>query len=287
MRDFLKKKFSILFFLYCLVFIFAETSIAATSGEELYEQGKYKEAYDVFTKADMDNPKKIHNRYNRGCAAVKMQDLNAGEAAFTSVLTRTDDSDMRFRAFYNRGITAFNKGDIGSAIDDFKEALKLNPLDEDARFNLELALFKKKSSEQREKEHKNDKDGQDKSQDSSKSKDKEDKTDQKNTPDNKKDNEDSQQNDKKQENNKTDNTGEKGIKQDTKKDKDISGELKGAGQENNTLQKESLKRPEVSGLQIDRNKADALLENVNDDLSILMKAMKKQKKQVGKSGKTW
>ncbi len=289
MRDSFKKTFISLFFLLCSgLSIFVATSIfAATSGEELYKQGKYKDAYDAFTKADMDNPKKIYNRYNRGCAAVKIQDIKAGEAAFTSVLTRADDPDIRFRAFYNRGIAVFKKGDMESAIDDFKDALKLNPLDEDARFNFELALLKRKLSEQKKKEQKKDKDGQsDKSQDSSKSGDKEDKTGQKHAQDNKKDTENSQQNDKKQKNRQKDNTGEQGMKQETKQDKDLSGNLTGAENEDNNRPKLGEKSP-VSESQMDRNKAEALLENVNDDFSVLMKAMKKQKKQVSKSGKKW
>lgn len=289
MRDSLKKTFISLSFLICLgIFMFAATSVlAAASGEELYKQGKYKEAYDAFTKADMDNPKKIYNRYNRGCAAVKIDDVKSGEAAFTSVLTRTDDPDIRFRAFYNRGVTAFKKGDMGSAIDDFKNALKLNPEDEDARFNLELALLQKKLSEQKGNGQKKDEDSQpEKSQDPSKSEDKEDNTGQKHVKDNKKDTGNSQQNDKKQNDRQEDNTGGQDMEQDTEQDKDLSGNLAATEKEDNN-RLESMEESPVSESHMNKNKAEALLENVNDDFSILMKEMKKQKKQIGESGKKW
>ncbi len=288
------KKVIFLFFIIsglCLSLFTPEFVFAEPSGEELYRQGKYKEAYNAFTKADMDRPKDIYNRYNRGCAAVRIKDNKAAAAAFTSVLNRAaDDSDIRFKTFYNRGITAFKQGDMNMAVDDFKSALKLNPLDKDALFNFELALLQKKISEQ--KKHDQEKDKKD---DSSKDKGK-DKKDKKDKKPEQKDSENSQKNKKNQDNKQTDNTDNKkgqkdkessrqGEKQDRNKDKDtdLSGSLSGSDQKNQPKPD----APLPGKLQMDRNRAKALLDNVHDDPSAAMKAMKTEEKQVSSSGKKW
>ena len=48
----------------------------AEQPDDLYREGKFSEAEKAYTKADMDNPRDIRYRYNRGCAA--FQNKNPG-----------------------------------------------------------------------------------------------------------------------------------------------------------------------------------------------------------------
>ena len=140
-------------------------TIAAENPDELYRQGRYAEAEQAYAQYDMDHPKDIRYRYNRGCATYRNSDYEGAMAAFASVLRRAKDDRMRFKAAYNSGNTAFKQGDFESAVAHYKQAIIYNPENEDARHNLELALIalaksKKDESEKPTSQHQKNEEGQ-------------------------------------------------------------------------------------------------------------------------------
>ncbi len=112
---------------------------AAESPDELYRKGRFAEAEEAYAQGDMDNPKDLRYRYNRGVAAYQKGDYQTAAAAFASVLRRSQNDDLRFKAAYNLGNTKFKQQDYKSAIEHYKKALAQDPASEDARHNLELA----------------------------------------------------------------------------------------------------------------------------------------------------
>ncbi|MGD8650175.1 MAG: tetratricopeptide repeat protein, partial [Desulfobacterales bacterium] len=135
-----------------LLLLLPHTGRADNPPDELYRQGRYEDAEKAYAKADMDHPKDIRFRYNRGCAAFQNGQYKEADAAFSSVMRRAKDGNVRFRAAYNLGNTAYKQEDYASAAEFFKAALTANPTSEDARYNLELALraiekMKQKQSE--------------------------------------------------------------------------------------------------------------------------------------------
>jgi Ca-activated chloride channel family protein len=129
----------------CVLFaslIFVSQALATKKPDELYEQGRFAEAEKAYARLDMDHPKDSRYRYNRGCAAYQNADYQGAMAALNSVSKRTKDKEMRFRATYNLGNTAFKLGDMESAVQYYKRAILSKPDSEDARYNLELALRK-------------------------------------------------------------------------------------------------------------------------------------------------
>ena len=283
MKDYFKRGLISLFFIITLPAL----CMAEKSGAALYQQGKFKEALQVFTKADMDHPREVRFRYNRGCAAFQDSDMDASEAAFTSVLKRTDDTDIRFRSFYNRGVAGFKKKDFAAASKDFKAALKLNPADEDARYNYELSLRRKKKA--KEQKNQTGETPEDKNPDPSEKDGKasEKKDSQKEQADSK--NKERPDQDKtKDPSQKEEGQGRRGNQQDRPKEKpeDLSGDLEGKDT-SDPLNEKVPQPPPLTDSRMAENKAEALLENVKDDRSILLNAMKAQEKEAGKSGKKW
>ena len=282
MKDCLK---STLYSIFVLIILFRTSpfAFAENKGEELYRQGKFKEALEAFTQADKDNPKDVRFRYNRGCAAFQNEDLEGSEAAFASVLKRTDDQNMRFRALYNRGAAAFKKGDMGKAVSDFKEALKINPTDQDARYNFELALRMKKEAEEKEKDSEGEK-----GEGTSEKNGEQNQSEKSDNPEGAKDESPSKGQQEKDQNQGSPDQDGKGEEEEKPQDKskDLSGDLTGTNNDGNA-KKEMLHNAPVSDAQMARNKAEALLENVQDDRSVLLEAMKGQKKEISRSGKRW
>lgn len=113
---------------------------ATDSADNLYRQGRFSEAAEAYARKDMDHPGDIRYRYNRGCAAFQNGQYAEAAAAFTSTLRRAEDPQMRFKAVFNLGNTAFKQGDFTSAAGYYKQALTELPDNMDAKHNLELAL---------------------------------------------------------------------------------------------------------------------------------------------------
>jgi Ca-activated chloride channel family protein len=123
-----------------LALIFSTHALAGESPDKLYNQGRFAEAEKAYAEADMDHPKDIRYRYNRGCAAYQNSDFKGAMAAFSSVLRRAEEDETRFKATYNLGNAAYKQGDFESAVAYYKQAILYNPESEDARYNLELSL---------------------------------------------------------------------------------------------------------------------------------------------------
>jgi Ca-activated chloride channel family protein len=272
--------------------VLSAPSLAAESPDELYRQGRFAEAEKAYARSDMDNPKDIRYRFNRGCAAYHNADFKEASAAFSSVLKRSDNEEIQFKAVYNLGNTAFKKGDFESAVAQYKEAILLNPENEDAKYNLELALrelekLKKKKSEAQKKTDQK-KSGQ--------SKDKGDRT---KSGENKEGSDQNQSQEKDQR--KGDATKQSGKKEDSKQKKDESaGEGQRAEQEpprdlsgeltplQDIPDHDKDQTPGQTGPMLDRKKAEALLDNLKEDRSRFLRfQIPEDKKRGVPSGKDW
>ncbi len=120
--------------------ILATPASAAENPDELYRKGLFAEAEKGYARMDMDHPQDIRYRYNRGCAAYQNSDYTQATEAFSNVLTRAKDVEMRFKAAYNLGNTAYKQGDFESAVAYYRQSIRYNPESQDAWHNLELAL---------------------------------------------------------------------------------------------------------------------------------------------------
>lgn len=129
------------------VIVFFDTAMAVENPDELYRQGHFKEAEKVYAQMDMDYPKDLRFRYNRGCAAYQNSDYQIATAAFSSVLRRAEDKEVLFKAAYNLGNTFFKQGDFETAAAYYQKAITFNPESEEAKYNFELSLREQEKQE--------------------------------------------------------------------------------------------------------------------------------------------
>jgi len=121
----------------------------ASRGQQLYEQGKYLEAYEAF-QAVVRQQGGPDLRYNSGNALYRMKQYSEAAKAWRDGMSGGSE-DLRQHAFYNMG-NAFVRasedanalsGYLERAVDAYEEALRLDPGDGDAKWNLEIALLKR------------------------------------------------------------------------------------------------------------------------------------------------
>jgi len=276
---------------------FAAPATAGENPDELYRAGRFEEAQKAYAAMDMDNPKDIRYRYNRGCAAYQDGQYEKALASFSSVMRRAEDKDVRFKAAYNLGNTAFKQGDFESAATHYRQALLHNPSSEDARYNLELTLraLEKQKKERMEEPKSQPGGGEDPQGEKETGKDRteeekasQEKADEKRSERRKKTEEkgdarpepqkESAQN--KEEGTRKTQTPEK------EKAEDLSGELKPL-QDLPEMKKED-ESSEPAGSGIDRKKAEALLDNVKENHGKILRFLIPREKQHGvPSGKDW
>ncbi len=77
--------------------------------------------------------------YNAAQAYLVLGNLDAAEAALEQAL-RTADDEMIRRAYYNLGEVYFTRTEYAESVAAYQQVLLRDPTDEDARYNLELAL---------------------------------------------------------------------------------------------------------------------------------------------------
>jgi Ca-activated chloride channel family protein len=115
-------------------------------GHRLYEAGKYLEAYEAW-QAVVRQQGGADHRYNTGNALYRMHQYAEAAKTWRDAMGGAP-ADLRQHAFYNMG-NAFVRaaedanalsGYLERAVDAYEEALRLNPGDADAKWNLEIAL---------------------------------------------------------------------------------------------------------------------------------------------------
>ncbi|MCZ6676808.1 MAG: tetratricopeptide repeat protein [Candidatus Poribacteria bacterium] len=110
-------------------------------GNAHYEAGEYDAAREAYQSAATERPEASIPHYNLGTALYRQQRFDEAGNEFRRSLD-TKDSVLQAQAYYNLGNTQFQSGDMEGTIRSYKSALRLNPTDLDAKYNLELALEK-------------------------------------------------------------------------------------------------------------------------------------------------
>jgi len=272
-------------------------ALSAEDPDVLYEKGRFADAEKIYAESDMDHPNDLRYRYNRGCAAYQNSDFKGAMAAFSSVLRRAsaekedtgENSQFLFNSAYNLGNTAFKLGDFQSAAEYYRQALKYDSKSEDVKYNLELALRETEKQKKQDKQEKapdkqSDQDeSQDKNNQEKPDKNGEDRGGEK-LQEKKSDNDskDDPEPEKKEEGRGAD---EKESGQD--QPEDLSGDLKPLQEmpeEKSRDQAEA--QEEEKG--IDRKRAGAILDNVREDPSKVLKFQFREESRRGVgSGKDW
>jgi tetratricopeptide (TPR) repeat protein len=99
-----------------------------------------------------------------GNALYKADKKEAAIAAYEKSITQLKNPIEKSNAWYNKGVVEQNDQKLPECIASYKEALKLNPTNEDARQNLQKALQQQKKEEEKKEEEKkkeNEKDKKD------------------------------------------------------------------------------------------------------------------------------
>ena len=138
-------QFIILLFLLPITAFSQSAREKVKQGNELFQQEKYDEAQNKYQDALLDNPASSEIQFNIGDIQYKKKKYeDALEAYFKSLDSK--EIDLQANSYYNIGNTLYRSGKLAESIQAYKEALKLNPEDQDAKYNLEYVRNKLKQN---------------------------------------------------------------------------------------------------------------------------------------------
>lgn len=152
----------------------AQTNKYVREGNKLYEQKKYKEAAVDYQKAIAKDPTYLPGMFNLGNSLYQQKQFDAARKVLNATVKTAKDKESKAGANYNIGNTYMQEQKWGDAIQAYKQTLRNNPQDADAKYNLSYATEMLKKQQNQDKNNK-DKNKDDKKDQKDKDKDKQDK----------------------------------------------------------------------------------------------------------------
>ncbi len=145
-------------------FLFATLSLDAQSpikevraGNEAFKAGKHEKALEHYEKALDKGMKDPKLRFNKGDALYRLEKYADAARTFQRIARNTQNEELRAKAFHNKGNAHLKAGKLEKSIEAYKEALRIDPSDEDTRYNLALAKKLKEKAQKKKKNKKNKK----------------------------------------------------------------------------------------------------------------------------------
>jgi Ca-activated chloride channel family protein len=217
-------------------------------GVDLYKEGKFADSEVNFKKGNLKEPKNFETSFNLGDAYFKQERYDDAIKSYRSALEESENPDQKANVYHNIGNSLLKDKKIKESIEAYKNSLKLNPNDEDTKYNLSyaLSLLKNQQNQQQNKNNKNNK--------------------------NDKNNKDQNKNQNQNKN------------QDKKKNENQNNNEQNKPQQNQAAKQDNLKQEKNK---ISKEEADRILDALKNNEVDLQKKLRKKSGSVVKTDKDW
>ncbi len=144
----------------------ATTSVAQTDrqyvrqGNKLFRAGDYAKAEVSYRKALEQNDRNTQALFNLGNALMAQKKDSAAVVELEKAAKAEPNPLRKSMAYHNLGVICQSKQLFAEAIENYKQSLRLNPDDDETRYNLELCKRQQKNKQDQQKQQqdkKNDK----------------------------------------------------------------------------------------------------------------------------------
>lgn len=129
-------------------------------GNQLYKDGKFKDAEISYRKALEKDPTSLKGSYNLANSLYKQDNYEEAANSYMASIAKGNNQNKEQQAatYHNLGNSMLKAEKYAEAIDAYKNALRLNPGDNDTRYNLSYALNKMQQNQQQQQSGDNKKD---------------------------------------------------------------------------------------------------------------------------------
>ena len=121
-----------------------DTEKAIQAGNAFYSQQQYDRAATEYKKALAIEPGNSKAKFNLANTIVKQGNPDEAVKSFTEISDNTNETELKSKAFYNKGAVLSQQKKLEESIEAYKNALRQSPDDKAARENLQKALLELK-----------------------------------------------------------------------------------------------------------------------------------------------
>lgn len=149
-----KMKISSLIVLSIVILLLAACSAPAEQlnqeGNQAFAEQAYLEALELYQSAQIESPELAEPYFNAANTHYRQGDYPAALEQMQTALQYVDEETLAESSFYNLGNSYFNSQELNTAAEAYKQALLLDPADQDAKYNLELALQQQQQEQEQQ-----------------------------------------------------------------------------------------------------------------------------------------
>lgn len=128
-------------------------------GNRDYNKGNYSESEILYRKAGEKNPHSPDATFNIGDALYKQKKYEDAGKKFTDNTNQTTDAEKKAAGLFNLGNSLLQANKLKESIESYKNSLKLNPDNNETKYNLGYAqnLLKKQEQQQQQQQQQQNK----------------------------------------------------------------------------------------------------------------------------------
>ncbi len=143
-------------------------------GNELYQKANYADAEVSYKKSMATHPGNPKAIYNLANAMMLQKRYKEAITQYDYLAKNAKSNSLKAQSHHNIGNAQMGLNDYQKAVDSYKNSLRINPKDEETRYNLALAQELLKNQQDQNKDNKDDKNKDNKDQDKKDDKEKND-----------------------------------------------------------------------------------------------------------------
>lgn len=113
-------------------------------GNRAYSQNQLDKSRQDYKKALDKSPQNPVAHYNLGNAEFRGNAYDEATKSYDESISHSTEKSMSEKGYYNKGVSQIKQKQLEESINSWKEALKLDPSDQQARENLQKALMELK-----------------------------------------------------------------------------------------------------------------------------------------------
>jgi len=130
------------------------------TGNNYYRQQQYDKAEVEYRKALQSAADKRIIEFNLANALIRQNKTDDANKLLNELNVKENKADLRSKATYNQGVMLTQQKKLEESIESYKETLRLNPNDKEARENLQKALLELKKKNPKKQDEKKKKEQQ-------------------------------------------------------------------------------------------------------------------------------
>jgi len=133
----------------------AQGKLELYRGNQAYLDGDLQEAENQYRSSLNEAPGQFEGTFNLGNTYYRKQDLPNANSHYQQAIESESDPIKKARAYHNMGNSLLQNSKIDESIEAYKNALRLNPSDDETRYNLAYAQRMKRKQEQQQQQQEN------------------------------------------------------------------------------------------------------------------------------------